>query len=125
MSDSRRLSREQLRETLRHGDPARNDIALTPEEWQEVRRCALSAEPAPVRRPWRWIPVAAGVCTVVVLVIVAMGTQRTGWWPRGDTPVVSVSIRPVADAPQPVRQIHLTGRNGTRIIWVLNPAVQF
>jgi hypothetical protein len=59
------------------------------------------------------------------LVLVAMESWRAGGWSQGETPVVSESFRPAADAPEPVRQIHLTGRRGTRIIWVLNPAVRF
>lgn len=126
MSDMQRLSPTRLREMLQRGDPAGEDNELTLEERGDIRDLVISAAPTRVRRAWPWVPVAAGVCTVVVaLVVVAMGSWRTGGWPRGDTPVVSASVRTPADAPQPVRQLHLTGRNGTRIIWVLNPAVQF
>ena len=125
MSGTRRLSREQLREALQRGDPAREDNALTPEERRGVQDHMHSMVSAHVGRPWRWVPVVAGVCTVVALVVVAIGPWRPGGWPRGGTPEVSVSLRPSVDDPQPVRQLHLTGRNGTRIIWMLNPAVQF
>ena len=126
MTPPPRLSREQLREMLRRGDPAREDGALTSDEQRDMRGLVISAVPTPVRRPRRWAPVAAGVCTVVfALVVFAIGSWRTGGWSRGDTPVVTVTLRPAAEAPEPVRQIHLTGRHGTRIIWVLNPAVHF
>jgi hypothetical protein len=126
MAPTPRLSREQLGELLRRGDPARQDGALTSDERRAMRGLVISAAPTPVRRPRRWAPVAAGVCTVVfALVVFAVGSWRTGSWSRGDTPVVTVTLRPADGASEPVRQIHLTGRHGTRIIWVLNPAVQF
>jgi hypothetical protein len=125
MSDTRRLSPQQLREKLQRGDPMREDGALTPEERRDMRGHVISAASVPGRRPWRWVPVASGVCAAVALAVVAMGPWRPGGWPRGDTPVVSVSLRPTVDDPPTVRQLHLTGRDGTRIIWVLNPAVPF
>ncbi|MCX6537504.1 MAG: hypothetical protein NT151_01015 [Acidobacteria bacterium] len=125
MSSTRRLSPEQLREMLQRGDPAGEDHALTLEERRGVQDHVRSVASAPVRRPWRWVTLAAGACTVVALVVVAMGPWRWSGWPRGDTPVVTVSFRPAVDDPQPVRQLHLTGSNGTRIIWILNPDVPF
>jgi len=118
-------SDERLRTLLREADPALDDPGLTPEERAGVRSLTRteSVSARVVRRSWVWLPIGATALLLLVVVAAAHDLKR-GWW---STPAPEITISaPVAvrDSPQ-VRQIHLTTKNGTRVIWILNPEASF
>jgi len=125
MSLQKRITDDRVREALRQGDPARYDRELTPTEREYLRATIPSSRivDSIVRRSWAWLPL--GACALVVLLVLAATHDfRIGDEPAL-TPVVTVSL-PTALPDAPVsRQVHLTTKNGTRIIWILNPAVSF
>ena len=78
---------------------------------------------SPTHRSWAWLPIAA--CALVVLLLFAARHDFRIGRESALTPVVTISSpKAVPDAPA-ARQIHLTTKNGTRIIWLLNPEVSF
>jgi hypothetical protein len=88
MSRTHRLSVEQLRETLRHGDPAHDD-RLSPDECRQLRERSLRAAPIVGRRASAaWAPAVAAVVVAVLGVVGITIALRQVAQPTGSHAVV-------------------------------------
>jgi hypothetical protein len=107
-----------IRDQLRDADPLTHEPALSADEAHAMRRTVVSAAcGARHQRVWVGVQIAGAIaiaCTVVMILMVA--TSR-----RLDRGAVGPATAPDRDAP---RQLQFETPGGTRIIWVLNPALE-
>jgi hypothetical protein len=140
MPRRRHLSAEELRQTLREWDPTLGDAQLSAEESREIeRRLAVSPfpeKPFSIRRRWPQFALATGGGLLVALVLFVSWewrpTERASQREplrseHGATAMPGARDRDGVTAPAPLPgravQLHLVARGGTRIVWVLNPAL--
>ena len=107
-----------IRYQLREADPLTREPALSTDDVHAMRRRVVSAARGARDRRVRPGLQAAGAialaCTVVMILMVAT-------WRRVDRGAAGPATAPIHDEP---RQLQFETPGGTRIIWVLNPALE-
>ena len=106
-----------LRRLLRAGDPLPPGETLSPETVQRMRRAVLAGAPRPAWTVWRIATATAALGAAAGIALLIRQGDPDVERLAGAPPPIAVAAAPQASD----RQIHLTTRGGTRVIWMLKP----
>jgi hypothetical protein len=114
-------------DALRRGDPAAVDSAMTEDERQRVRsRLASAPSAAAPPRAYGWstavVAVAAGL-----LVLAVVWNRPTGGELSAPAESAAAPVPAKVESPagrERTQQIRIITKNGTQIIWILNPDLE-
>lgn len=127
MTPTRTGSSHRLADALRRGDPAAVDSAMTEDERRRVRSRLASARPeAGPPRAYGWL--AAMVAVAAGLLVLAVVWNRpTGGELAAPAKSAAAPIPAKVESPaggERTQQIRIITKNGTQIIWILNPDLE-